>query len=77
MYWQFSDKFLYSCIFFSRWNAHTALVSRGNVQQDYMNATGQIRDIRQHMLDVAVTLGESYSSSDLSIICWDQEYSKN
>jgi len=40
-----------------RWNAHTALVSRGNVQQDYMNATGQIRDIRQHMLDVAVTLG--------------------
>jgi len=41
-----------------RWNAHVAYVNRGSREMDvYMNASGQVKDIRQHRLDQAVTLG--------------------
>lgn len=43
-----------------RWNAHTALVSRGSRDMDtYLNVAGQVKDIRQHKLDQAVTIGYS------------------
>ena len=41
-----------------RWNAHIAAVNRGSREMDvYLNASGQVKDIRQHRLDQAATLG--------------------
>jgi oligopeptidase A len=41
-----------------RWNAHIANVNRGSREMDvYLNASGQVKDIRQHRLDQAITLG--------------------
>ena len=41
-----------------RWNAFHADVTRGSAKQDvYLGVVSQIKDLRQHRLDQAITLG--------------------
>jgi len=51
-----------------RWNAHVATVNRGSRENDvYLNVAGFVKDIRQHRLDQAVTLGyENYAEMSLA-----------
>ena len=51
-----------------RWNAYVANVNRGSKEMDvYLNASSQVKDIRQHRLDQAVTIGyETYAEMSLS-----------
>ena len=50
-----------------RWNAYQADVTRGSRSNDvYLNVAGQVKDIRQHRLDQAVTLGY-YNFAEMSM----------
>jgi len=51
-----------------RWNAYVANVNRGSKEMDvYLNASSQVKDIRQHRLDQAVTIGyDTYAEMSLS-----------
>jgi len=51
-----------------RWSTYNAQVSRGSMNADYyLNCAGHVKDIRQHRLDQAITIGyQNYAEMSLA-----------